>query len=98
MEWSVSYYANKQVLVTGGASFIGSHLVDELVKAGASVTVVDDLSSGKKKNLALSMDKITFTEGDLRVQSVVNEATKGKEIVFHLANIHGGRGFIETRR
>jgi UDP-glucose 4-epimerase len=41
----MSYYANKKVLVTGGASFIGSHLVDKLVDAGASVTVVDDLTS-----------------------------------------------------
>jgi nucleoside-diphosphate-sugar epimerase len=92
----MSYYANKKVLVTGGASFIGSHLVDKLVEAGASVTVIDDLSSGTKENLGLSMKKIDFIEGDLRMQSVANETTKGKDIVFHLANVHGGRGFIET--
>jgi len=92
----MSSYANKKILVTGGASFIGSHLVDKLVRGGASVTVVDDLSSGKKENLELSMDKITFIEGDLRMQSVANETTKDKDIVFHLANVHGGRGFIET--
>lgn len=92
----MSFYAHKRVLVTGGASFIGSHLVDKLVRDGAVVTVVDDLSSGKKKNLALSMDRITFVEGDLRMQAVADEATRGKDVVFHLANVHGGRGFIET--
>ena len=45
------------VLVTGGASFISSHLVDELVLRGAKVTVVDDLSNGKKDNLEKSLDK-----------------------------------------
>jgi UDP-glucose 4-epimerase len=92
----MSFYRNKKVLVTGGASFIGSHLVDQLVTAGAMVTVVDDLSSGKKENLELSMKKITFIEGDLRMQTVANQTTQGKDIVFHLANVHGGRGFIET--
>lgn len=92
----MSFYANKRVLVTGGASFIGSHLVDELCKAGAIVTVVDDFSSGKPENLALSRNEITLIEGDLRLQDVANEATKGQDVVFHLANIHGGRGFIET--
>jgi nucleoside-diphosphate-sugar epimerase len=92
----MAYYANKRVLVTGGASFIGSHLVDELVNAGASVTVVDDFSSGRKENLARSISKITLIEGDLRMQEVADETTRGKDIVFHLANIHGGRGFIET--
>jgi len=92
----MSYFSQKQVLVTGGASFIGSHLVDKLVREGASVTVVDDLSSGRKENLELSMDRIRFVEADLRNQSVADETTRAKDIVFHLANIHGGRGFIET--
>lgn len=92
----MSFYANKNVLVTGGASFIGSHLVDALVEQGANVTVVDDLSSGVIGNLDQSADKVKFIEGDLRIQSVADEATRGAEIVFHLANIHGGRGFIET--
>lgn len=92
----MSFYKNKTVLVTGGASFIGSHLVDRLVDDGATVTVVDDLSSGRLENLAGSLDRINFVEGDLRIQSVAKEVTKNVEIVFHLANIHGGRGFIET--
>ena len=52
----------RPVLVTGGASFIGSHLVDKLVELSASVTVVDDLSNGKKENLADSLDKIKFIQ------------------------------------
>ena len=90
------FYKNKSVLVTGGASFIGSHLVDALVTAESNVTVVDDLSSGLLKNLDESIDKIKFIEGDLRNQTVADEVTQGMDVVFHLANIHGGRGFIET--
>jgi nucleoside-diphosphate-sugar epimerase len=92
----MSYFAQKRVLVTGGASFIGSHLVDQLVRQGASVTVVDDLSSGRKENLTVSLAKVTFIEADLRDQAVADETTRDKDVVFHLANIHGGRGFIET--
>ena len=56
----MSYWDGKKVLVTGGASFIGSHLVDKLVSFGASVSVADDLSSGKKENLEDSMQSINF--------------------------------------
>ena len=54
-----------RVLVTGGASFIGSNLVDKLVKLGADVTVVDDLSAGKLENLNDSANKYKFTKIDL---------------------------------
>ena len=54
------FWIEKSVLVTGGASFIGSHLVDQLVSLGAQVTVADDLSTGKIDNLNLSRDKIKF--------------------------------------
>lgn len=90
------FYQSKRVLVTGGASFIGSHLVDALSSLNAHVRVVDDLSSGEKNNLFKSLDKIEFIEDDLRNQTVADKATKGIDIIFHLANIHGGRGFIET--
>ena len=52
------FYSNRKVLVTGGASFIGSHLVDQLLAQGARVRVVDDLSSGVLKNLEKCMDAI----------------------------------------
>jgi UDP-glucose 4-epimerase len=89
-------YEGKCVVVTGGASFIGSHLVEELVRLGSSVTVVDDLSSGTMQNLHGVMEKIEFINGDLRDQKIAQQSFRGADIVFHLANIHGGRGFIES--
>jgi nucleoside-diphosphate-sugar epimerase len=58
-------WMGKNVLVTGGASFIGSHLVDRLVSLGANVTVVDDLSSGTMENLSESISGIKFIKKDL---------------------------------
>ena len=85
-----------RVLVTGGASFIGSHLVDRLVDAGAEVRVADDLSSGTLANLGPNLDRIDFREGDLREGDFAREAVAGSQVVFHLAALHGGRGFIDT--
>jgi UDP-glucose 4-epimerase len=90
------FYNGKKVIVTGGASFIGSHLVEKLLSLGSSVTVIDDLSSGKIENIENVSTQIDFVKGDLRNQDVAMEAFKGHNYVFHLANIHGGRGFIET--
>ncbi len=86
------------VLVTGGASFIGSHLVDALVARRAKVTVVDDLSSGRLENLKphLASEQIRFIEGDLRRQDTAEAAVAGQSCVFHLAADHGGRGYIDT--
>ncbi|KPD12792.1 SDR family NAD(P)-dependent oxidoreductase [Phaeobacter sp. 11ANDIMAR09] len=90
------FYLNRRVLVTGGASFIGSHLCESLIEMGAEVTVVDDLSSGRRENLANIEDTITFIKGDLRDYGTCLTATESQQTVFHLANIHGGRGYIET--
>jgi UDP-glucose 4-epimerase len=90
------FYPNRKVVVTGGASFIGSHLVELLVKNGASVTVVDDLSSGSLSHLANVRESITFIQGDLRDPQFAQQSLKGNEILFHLAAQHGGRGYIET--
>jgi nucleoside-diphosphate-sugar epimerase len=84
------------VLVTGGASFIGSHLVDSLVGRGARVRVADDLSSGKLSNLDQSIQHVEFLEGDLRERSFADQATRDMQVVFHLAASHGGRGYIDT--
>ena len=88
----------RPVLVTGGASFIGSHLVDKLVELSASVTVVDDLSNGKKENLADSLDKIKFIHSDLEyiTKKEIKDIFTGNEIIFHFAAKHGGRGYINT--
>lgn len=95
MNWS-----EKNVLVTGGASFIGSHLVDALVERGASVRVVDNLSSGKIENIQAHVDtgKIEFCLGDLRELSLARTMIEGVNVLFHLAADHGGRGYIDTHR
>ena len=78
---------DKLVLVTGGAGFIGSHLVDRLVKSGYGVRVVDDLSSGKLANIAGHVDsgRIEFFEGDIRDDSLIKKSVDGVNGVFHLA-------------
>ena len=66
------------MLVTGGASFIGSHLTEELLSEGAKITIVDDLSSGEMENIAHFLGDLTFVEGDLRDSRVANEACRGQ--------------------
>lgn len=96
---TLDFWQEKPVIVTGGASFIGSHLVDKLCSLGARVTVVDNLSSGVMENLDESKQKIaSFINMDLEY-SHINEIVnifRGNDIVFHLAATHGGRGYIDT--
>ena len=70
-------------LVTGGAGFIGSHLVEELLKRGEQVRVLDNFSTGKRENLEPFLDSIQLIEGDLRSQHAVREAVSGVEYIFH---------------
>jgi len=72
-------------LVTGGAGFIGSNTVDELVRRGHSVVVLDDLSSSKEENLAESRNKISFIKGSITDLEVVRKAVHEAEYVLHLA-------------
>ena len=72
-------------LVTGGAGFIGSNTVDELVRRGHSVVVLDDLSSGKEENLAEVRSKITFMKGSITDLEAVQKAMYQAECVLHLA-------------
>jgi nucleoside-diphosphate-sugar epimerase len=90
----------KKVLITGGASFIGSHLADALVERGACVHVVDDLTSGRLANIEphLKSGRVTFLEGDLREPGVTRSAMKGVDVVFHLAADHGGRGYVDLHQ
>ena len=91
-------WEERHVLVTGGASFISSHLVDKLVEFGAKVTVVDNLSNGKKENLNKSWDSIKFIQQSLEYISKkeIENIFQDNEIVFHFAAVHGGRGYIDT--
>jgi UDP-glucose 4-epimerase len=74
-----------QVLVTGGAGFIGSHIATALRERGDRVRVLDNLSTGFRHNLQHIADDIEFVEGDIADPSVVARAMKGVEVVFHQA-------------
>lgn len=76
------------VLVTGGAGFIGSHIVDQVLGAGASrVTVIDDFVRGRRENLAgaLATGRLSIIEGDVRDAGLIDELTQGCDLVFHQA-------------
>lgn len=75
----------KLCLVTGGAGFIGSHIVDKLLSEGYGVRVFDNLSTGKKSHLASALTKIEWMQGDLRNLTQVRRAVKGCRFVFHVA-------------
>ncbi len=72
-------------LVTGGAGFVGSHVVDALVAKGHQVRVVDDLSSGRPENLAQVKDRIEFLQGDIRDRALMAKAMQGIERIIHEA-------------
>src|SRR5262245_34374381 len=77
----------RKVLVTGGAGFIGSHLVDALVKRDLQVRVLDNLSTGRLENLEESRNQINFVEADLTDPVAVARAVTGIDCIFHLAAI-----------
>src|SRR5207302_7082915 len=96
MNWST-----KRILVTGGASFIGSHLLDRLVERGASrIRVVDDLSSGRAATIEghLAAGTARLVSRDLLVPGVAEEVVDGIDVIFHLAAIHGGRGYVDLHQ
>lgn len=95
MDWK-----DRPVLVTGGASFIGSHLVDALLERGSKVWVVDNLSSGRLENLKepLARKRLEFIQADLLSPGVADRVVKGKSVVFHLAADHGGRGYVDLHQ
>lgn len=79
------FYHNKDILVTGGCGFIGSHLVEKLVNLGAHVTIIDDLSSGYEKNIEAVKEKVTFIKKSVTNYEDVKKAAQNKDIIFHLA-------------
>jgi nucleoside-diphosphate-sugar epimerase len=88
------------VLVTGGASFIGSTLADQLVARGARVRIVDDLTSGRLENISHHRGNtdVEFLQADLREPGVTRAAMQTVDTVFHLAADHGGRGYVDLHQ
>ncbi|MRJ42533.1 MULTISPECIES: SDR family NAD(P)-dependent oxidoreductase [Idiomarina] len=86
-----------KALVTGGAGFIGSNIVESLLEQGAEVTVLDDLSSGHKKNISdlITAKHVRFVQGDVRDASAVRDAMQGADTVFHLAASVGNKRSID---
>jgi UDP-glucose 4-epimerase len=82
----------RHALVTGGAGFIGSNLVDLLRHRGHTVTVIDDLSSGYRANLR---PDVRFVEGDIRDETAIEAAVAGADVVFHLAASVGNKRSID---
>ena len=74
-------------LVTGGAGFIGSHLVSELLDGGWRVRVLDDFSSGSPSNLCAVAERIELVRGDVRDEEALAAAATGADVIFHQAAI-----------
>ncbi|MDD5595270.1 MAG: SDR family NAD(P)-dependent oxidoreductase, partial [Candidatus Omnitrophica bacterium] len=93
----------KKILVTGGAGFIGSHIVEALVKKKYAVRVLDNFSSGKLKNLSAVSGKIDLLKADIRSKNACLKATKGVDVVLHQAalrsvpkSLHNPREYNEV--
>ena len=81
--------------ITGGAGFIGSHLADALIARGDTVTILDNMSTGSKKNIAHLEGKITIHEGDIRDKDLVDTLVKESDTVFHMAAALGVKNIME---
>jgi nucleoside-diphosphate-sugar epimerase len=88
-------WSDKNVLVTGGAGFIGSHLVKKLLELGSAISVADDFSRGKRKNIEPFLDKINLHIVDLTKLENCVKVTEGVNYVFHLAATVGGIHYIK---
>jgi len=84
------WWRGKKALVTGGAGNLGSHLVEWLVAAGAQVSVADNLSTGRRENLAGALDKVNLLVGDLTIAGFAEECCAGQNIVLHVAGVAPG--------
>lgn len=88
-----NFWKSKKVLVTGGAGFIGSHLVEKLVDREAKVTILDNLRHGKEANLKNVIGKIKLIKGNIQDENTARKACKNQEIVMNLAAKVGGIGY-----
>ena len=85
-----------KVFITGGAGFIGSHLCDALVTEGKEVTILDNLSTGSKKNIAHLEGKIKVFQGDIRDQKLVESLVENCDLVLHMAAALGVDNILEN--
>ena len=85
-----------RAFITGGAGFIGSHLADALIARGDSVTILDNLSTGSKKNIAHLDGKITVHEGDIRDRDLVDKLVAESDTIFHMAAALGVKNIMEN--
>ena len=85
-----------RVFITGGAGFIGSHLCDALVVEGKEVIILDNLSTGSKKNIAHLEGKIKVIQGDIRDQKLVESLVEGSDLVLHMAAALGVDNILEN--
>ena len=85
-----------RVFITGGAGFIGSHLCDALVARGDSVTILDNLSTGSRTNIAHLEAKIETIIGDIRDVAVIEKAVAGADVVLHMAAALGVSTILES--
>ena len=81
----MSGFQDRRILVTGGAGFIGSEVVTQLIKKNAIVTVLDNFSSGKKQYLPNKSKKLIIINGDIKNEKIVEKAVKNQEVIIHLA-------------
>ncbi len=86
----------RHILVTGGAGFIGSHLVDLLLTAGAKVRVIDDFSSGKLTNLPTDNPRLEIVRGDVIHTSLIEKAIQGIDGVVHLAAVASVQASVDN--
>ena len=84
-----------RAFITGGAGFIGSHLADALIARGDTVTILDNMSTGSKANIAHLEGKITIHTGDIRDQALVEKLVADSDIVFHMAAALGVKNIME---
>ena len=85
-----------RVLITGGAGFIGSHLADALLAQGDTVTILDNLTTGSRANIAHIENQITIHQGDIRDEALVSSLVKEADLVLHMAAALGVKNIMEN--
>jgi UDP-glucose 4-epimerase len=84
-----------RVFITGGAGFIGSHLADACIARGDEVTILDNMSTGSRANIAHLEGKITVHEGDIREKDLIEKLVSESDSVLHMAAALGVKNIME---